>query len=53
MRCPEQQRFAAFKVQKHKQFYKVGADDSDVTDIDSEEEVILLLPARVLHVPCV
>jgi hypothetical protein len=27
------------KLQKHKQFFKINADDSDVTDVDSDEEV--------------
>ena len=38
-RAPERQRYANFKLMKHRQFKKVNADDSDVTDVDSEDEV--------------
>ena len=38
--APERQRFANYKLMKHRQFTKVNADDSDVTDADSDEEVL-------------
>jgi len=38
--APERQRFANYKLMKHRQFTKVNADDSDVTDVDSDEEVL-------------
>ena len=32
-------RLANFRVQRHKTFYRIQADDSDVTDVGSDEEV--------------
>ena len=34
----ERNRIVNIKTQRHKQFYKIAADDSDVTDIESDEE---------------
>lgn len=34
----ERNRIANMKTQRHKQFYKINGDDSDVTDIDSDKE---------------
>jgi hypothetical protein len=35
----ERHRLANFRVQRHKTFYRIQADDSDVTDVGSDEEV--------------